>query len=181
MKSSLVVSATVVLVAVAAVSTAARGVAGPARPSSPRETALLRLPPATPAGQTTVFGHIKSLVRQGGRYEMRFDPALLLHGATAEQAALEDTGSSDVPNDYYVLDESHRLLTYVVARNAKATILTRGPKTTTVSVAELAQLLKGKNPQRRPLFGRPKDFGFWIRVGQMYPNPVLSLDEQYQP
>jgi hypothetical protein len=141
----------------------------------------LPLPPATPAGQTTLFGHIKSLVRKGGRYELRFDPALLLHGVTAEHAALEDTGSSDVPNDYYVLDESHRLLTYVVARNAKVTILTRGPDTTTVSVAELAQLLKGKNPKRRPLFGRPKDFGFWIRIGQKYPNPVLSLDEQYQP
>ena len=76
---------------------------------------LLSLPRATPAGQTSTYGHIASLSRKQGRWLMRFDPALLLRGATAAQVALEDTGSSDVPNDSVTLDESHRLLTYVVS------------------------------------------------------------------
>ena len=58
---------------------------------------LLSLPRATPAGQTSLYGHIASLSRQRGRWMMRFDPALLLRGVTAAQAAREDTGSSDVP------------------------------------------------------------------------------------
>ena len=29
--------------------------------------------------------------------------------------------------------------------------------------------------------GGVRGFGFWIRVGDKYPNPVLSLDQQYQP
>ena len=144
-------------------------------------TALLRLPRTTPAGQTALFGHVESLTRKGGRWEMRFDPALVLFGATAEQAAFEDTGSRDVPNDSYTLDESHRLLTYVVASKAPVTILTQGLEAQTIPVAELNQILRGKNPRHRKLFGQPKSFGFWIRVSAKYPNPVLSLDEQYHP
>jgi hypothetical protein len=148
------------------------------RASSPD---LLLLPRATPAGQQTLFGHIKSLARTGGQWKLRFDPALLLSGAAAEQEAFEQTGSRDVPNDSITLDETHRLLTYVVAPKATVTILTRGPNPTTISVAELSKIVAGKNPAHRKLFGDPKGFGFWIRVGYKYPNPVLTIDEQYHP
>jgi hypothetical protein len=57
------------------------------------------------------YGYIKSLEPKGGAYQMRFDPAWLLTGKAANQAALEDTGSSDVPNDNYVVNESDPRLT----------------------------------------------------------------------
>jgi hypothetical protein len=144
-------------------------------------SALLRLPRATPAGQTTVFGHIKSLAREGGKWKLRFDPAMLLFGATAEQEAFEQTGSRDVPNDSVTFDETHQLLTYVVAPTATVTIVTQGLGATTISVGELSKILVGKNPAHRKLFGDPKGFGFWMRVGDKYPNPVLTIDEQYHP
>jgi hypothetical protein len=172
--------AAVVIVA-AALSASAYVLAAPASPSARQETALLRLPPAAPAGQTVLYGHIASVVYKGGRFEMRFDPALWLSGVTASRAALEDTGSSDVPNDYYIVEEGHRLLTYVVAANARVTVLDKQLRPTVIRVSELAQIVKGKNPKRRPLFDRRNGLGYWIRVGSKYPNPVLSLDQQYQP
>jgi hypothetical protein len=142
---------------------------------------LLSLPRATPAGQTSLYGHIASLSRQRGRWMMRFDPALLLRGVTAAQAALEDTGSSDVPNDSYTLDESHRLLTYVVSPTATVTVLLQELRPIEIPVSELAQITQGKNPRRRALFDRARGLGYWIRVGDKYPNPVLSIDQQYHP
>jgi hypothetical protein len=144
----------------------------------------VQLPPVAPAGQMVLYGHIKSLARKSGRFEMRFDPAWWLTGVAAEGAAVEDGATSPgqgVPNDYYIVDEGHRLLTYVVAANAPVTIVTAGAGHARISVSELAQLLGGNNPRHRSLMGPVRGFGFWIRVGDRYPNPVLSLDQQYQP
>jgi hypothetical protein len=126
------------------------------------------------------YGHVKSLIRKGNRFELRFDPALWLTGVPAERAKLEDTGSTDVPNDYYIVDEGHRLLTYVVPASARVTILTGGGATSTrITVAELAQIVAGRNPKHRRL--SEQKAGYWIRIGNQYPSPVLSLDQQYQP
>jgi hypothetical protein len=144
----------------------------------------VQLPPAAPAGQMVVYGHVKSLARKSGRFEMRIDPAWWLTGVAAERAAVEDGAISPgqgVPNDYYIVDEGHRLLTYVVAANAPVTIVTSGAAHTRITVSELAQLFSGKNPRHRALMGPVRGFGFWIRVGDKYPNPVLALDQQYQP
>jgi hypothetical protein len=187
MKLLLVLFATVAVLA-AAVSASSLALAAATSSSAGRDTALLRLPPAAPAGQWVVFGHIRSLARKSGRFEMRFDPAWLLSGVAAERAAVEDKAISPgdpVPNDYYIVEEGHRLLTFVVAAKAPVTILTRGVGKTTITVSELAQILGGKNPKHRPLLGPLRGFGdgfgFWIRVGDKYPNPVRSLDQQYQP
>jgi hypothetical protein len=139
---------------------------------------------STPAPRESVlYGHISSLKPKGNRFELRFDPAWWLTGYAAQRAKLEDTGSKDVPNDYYVVDESHRLLSYLVSRSATVTVLTRhggGPiPTTAITVAELAQIVSGKNPRHRALT-EPKA-GFWIHVGSKYPGLVLALDQQYQP
>jgi hypothetical protein len=155
--------------------------AAPVSTAHASSAGMLRLPRATPAGQTTVFGHIGSLTREAGKWKLRFDPALLLFGATAEQQAFEETGSRDVPNDSITFDETHRLLTYLVAPTATVTIITQGLNPTTISVAELSKIVAGKNPAHRKLFGDPKGFGFWIRIGDKYPNPVLTIDEQYHP
>jgi len=112
----------------------------------------------------------------------------VLSGVAAERAAVEDKAISPgdpVPNDAYVVEEGHRLLTFVVAAKAPVRIVTEAAGSTNVTVSELAQLLRGKNPRHRPLMGDSRPFGdrfgFWIRVGGKYPNPVLSLDQQYRP
>jgi hypothetical protein len=47
-----------------------------------------------------------------------------------------------------------------------------------VGVAEFAQLLKGKNPKHRALFGPPRGWGYWALVRI---DTVRSLDAQYHP
>ena len=133
-----------------------------------------------PPRELVHYGHVRSLVRRGSRYELRFDPAWWLGGVTAKRAAREDTGSGDVPNDYYLVEEGHRSLTYLVPATARATVLVnagaRGIRSVRVGVAELAEIVRGGNPRGRPLYGAR--LGFWIRVAT---DTVRSLDQQYQP
>lgn len=161
---------------------------GGSKLEAPKSAPVVRLPPAAPAGQSVMYGHIRSLERKRARFEMRFDPAWWLSGVAAERAAVEDKAISPgepVPNDHYVVEEGHRLLTFVVAARAPVTILTSGVSHARITVSELARLVSGKNPRHRPLLaplpGFGDSFGFWIRVGDRYPNPVLSLDQQYRP
>jgi hypothetical protein len=125
------------------------------------------------------YGYVKSLKRKGGSFELRFDPAWLLTGRTANQAALEDTGSSDVPNDNYVVNESARAYAYIVPPDAHVRVLTEGANLngTPITVAQLAQLANGYNPFSKPLF-EPISTGFWIRIRI---DTVRSLDQQYHP
>jgi hypothetical protein len=141
----------------------------------------------SPCGNgATQYGHVKWLSREGNRYVLRFDPALWLSGITAQRAAVEDKAirpGEAVPNDYYIVDETHRLLTYLVPAAARVTVLTtRGDPNrlgaTSVSVAELVQLLRGKHPRRLRLT-EPKA-GFWIRI-VAGSGTVAALDQQYQP
>jgi hypothetical protein len=125
---------------------------------------LLLLPRATPAGDFVLFGHIASLRRSGSRFELRFDPALWLTGVTAARAKLEDTGSSEVPNDYWIRDPDHRLLSYHVPAATPVTVLDRGTCTTRTSAAALARL---HSPA-----------GFWIHV---HIDTIRSIDQQFQP
>lgn len=137
-----------------------------------------------PPREVVFFGHVKSLTRKGGRFELRFDPAWFLSGTAAERAAVEDKvlqPGEPVPNDNYTVEEGHRLLTFDVFPNAHVTVLTQGLHATPISVAELAQILAGKNPRGRQLFDPSNHLGFWIRVGNKYPNPVIALDQQYHP
>jgi hypothetical protein len=130
-----------------------------------------------PGKVQVMYGHVKSVTRVGNRFQLQFDPAWWLTGVAAERAC----GCKPVANDYYVVDESHRLLTFAVRKDATVTVLVRGGKvsTATISVAELAQIVQGKNPRHRRLL-EPKA-GFWIRVLQTYPSPVVAIDQQYQP
>jgi hypothetical protein len=126
-------------------------------------------------GTLVQFGYIKSLRRTGGGYELRFDPAWMLSGITANQAKLEDTGSSDVPNDYYIVNEGKRLLTYKVPANARVTVLSKSPTSTPISVDQLAAIVGGTS--KRHLY-EPITTGFWILVNI---DTVRSLDQQYLP
>jgi len=160
--------AIVVVVALAAVGTASAATAN-----------FLLLPPAAPVGQFTLYGHVKKLTRSAGKYVMRFDPAMFTTGLTASVAAKEDTGSSDVPNDVYTVEESHRQYSYILASNAKITVLTnqgtKGISATPVTVGEFYRIVNG-GPHRK-LF-EPLDSGVWIRVRI---DTVKELDQQYRP
>jgi hypothetical protein len=126
------------------------------------------------------FGYIKSLKRKGEWFEMRFDPAWFLSGETANVAAAEDgvvKRGEPVPNDNYRVDEGHRLLTYIVPRNAHVTVLKTGVQGTPITVSQLALLVRGKNPFPRPLF-EPIRTGFWIRIAI---DTVGAIDQQYIP
>jgi hypothetical protein len=138
--------------------------------AAPRCGSLLHLPPAAPAGQQVLFGHIRSLVRDGRYYRLRFSPAFFLTGLPAEEAALAATGSRDVPNDNIAVD-SGKVFVYDVLPAARVTVLTgTRPCTSPSTVAKLATLVR-KGP----------GLGFWIRVSEKYPSPVLELDQQYFP
>jgi hypothetical protein len=140
-------------------------------------------PPAGPPRELVLFGYVRSLVRRGARFELRFDPADYLSGETGNRAAIEDgviPPGDVVPNDHYIRDEGHRLVTYLVPPRAHVTVVTNrsgtGLRATAISVAELAAIVKGRNPRHRALF-EPKN-GFWLRVAS---DTVRSLDQQYSP
>ena len=131
-------------------------------------------------GEIAEFGYIKSLTRRGDAFRMQFDPAWLLSGATANAAAVEDGAiepGQPVPNDNYTVDDGHRLLTYLVPSTAQVSVLTDGPDGTPITVAQLAELVEGRNPLGKPLF-EPLSTGFWVRVDV---DTVHSLAQQYRP
>jgi hypothetical protein len=134
-----------------------------------------------PPSELVQFGYVRSLKRKGTGYVMRFDPALLLSGVTANTAAAEDgvvPKGEPVPNDNYRLNETHRLLTFLLPATARVTVLTReagSPSGTPITVDELARIVNGG--KHRPLF-EPLQTGVWIRY---HIDTVRSLDQQYQP
>ena len=168
----------VALVAAAAAATVAAAVFATLYFASDRTRTVF----VKPCGERT-FGHISSLRRNAGRWELRFDPAWFTSGVTANTAAAEDgvvPPGEPVPNDNYRIDEGHRLLTYIVAPNARVTVLTRKGDpaqfgATPISVSALAQLVRGARPV--DLF-EPLDTGVWIRVRV---DTVCSIEQQYQP
>jgi len=130
-----------------------------------------------------VFGHIRSLERKGAHYVLRFDPAWFTSGVTANTAAAEDGAvepGEPVPNDNYVIDEGHRLLTYLVPADAQVTVLVNNPSgilSTPISVSELAEIVKTGKSSQRKLF-EPLDSGVWMRYRI---DTACSLDQQYRP
>jgi len=137
---------------------------------------------AAPCGDR-MYGHISTLKPDGDGYRLRFDPAWFTSGVTANEAAAEDGAvepGQPVPNDNYVVDESHRLYTYLVPPDTHVTVLTRNGDpanfgATKVTVTELADLVGGEKPV--DLF-EPLDSGVWIAVNG---DTVCSIDQQYHP
>ena len=134
-----------------------------------------------PPPERAYYGHIDSLEQAGGRWELRFDPAWFLSGETANRAAAEDGAvepGEPVPNDNYVVEEGHRLLTFFVADNADVRVLTRqgdqlGP--TEVSVDDLAAIVAGTSDIE--LFETLQS-GVWIGVDN---DTVRTIEQQYRP
>jgi len=65
-----------------------------------------------------------------------------------------------------------------VPASARITVLTNATCATPIPVTELAQIVKGRNPQHRPLYDRGNHLGYWLRVRI---DTARSLDQQYQP
>ncbi len=179
MKTSFAALAGITIVA-ASISALSAAVKAPASSVAPVDQRL-----SGPPRELPLYGHVSSLARSGGRFELRFDPAQWLGGVTANRAAVADKvirPGESVANDYYIRDEGHRLLTFLVPGAARVTVITnhpdRGLRSTTITVSELAQIVAGRNPARRPLLDRTNSLGFWIRV---VTDTVRSLDQQYQP
>jgi hypothetical protein len=134
---------------------------------------------ARPIPQNVMWGHVKAFTRKGSSYQMKFDPGLWLTGSAAEHAALEDTGSRDVPNDVYTLEEGHRLLTFTVLRTARINVLTAPGEWQRVTPTQFVQIQQGKNPTGHRIF--EPQAGYWLRISDKYPNPPITIDQQYQP
>lgn len=150
--------------------------------SGPSSAAASPSAAARPCSDLALYGHVRSLTPRGDRFELRFDPAWFLSGVTASRAKLEDTGSSEVPNDNYVVEEGHRLLTYLVPATADITVLSRtgelpGPgfPSTAITASQLAQLVDGKEPVK---LAETLESGFWMHVKV---DTVCSLHQQYRP
>jgi hypothetical protein len=139
---------------------------------------------AGPPGEQVEFGYIRSLQASGNAFVLKFDPALLVSGVTANVAQAEDQGTTCAPtacppvaNDNYVINDGQRLVTYLVPTNARVTALTTGVAGTRITVAQLAAIVNGKNPLGHPLW-EGLNTGFWIRVKI---DTVIALDQQYHP
>jgi hypothetical protein len=139
-------------------------------------------------GDQGLYGQVKSVERKGDHYELRFDPAFFLSGVAANVAQAEDqhtpcqpSACPPVANDNYVVDESHRQLTYLVPADVQGTVLTKsgssdGPfPATTITVAQLAQIMAGKGSLK--LF-EPLSTGVWILV---HVDTVRTFAQQYRP
>jgi hypothetical protein len=130
-----------------------------------------------------LFGHVKSITPTSGGYLLRFDPSWLVTGITANVAAAQDEGTAckpracpPVPNDVYDVDESHRLLTFLLPATTRGTVLVGGGlNTKTVSAAELARIVAGTSSLK--LF-EPLVSGVWIRV---HSDAVQTFAQQYRP
>ena len=135
-------------------------------------------PGLQPPGQRTEFGYIVSLEPSGDRYTMTFDPAWFLSGQTANVAAAEDgvvMPGEPVPNDNYVVDEGHRLLTYLVASDAAVTVRTGGGEASTITVEELARALHEGGDTT---MWDPRTTGTWITADV---DTVTAIRQQYRP
>ena len=123
---------------------------------------------------------LTSRARTATRASLR--PRLVHDGLAANTAAAEDgvvPPGQPVPNDSYVVEEGHRLLTYRVDPSARITVLTRaGPGPlgeTPIGLAEFERIVNGG--AHRALL-EPLESGVWIRVRV---DTLCSLDQQYQP
>ena len=140
---------------------------------------------AVPSADQRIFGHIRAVSAGPGGYEVRFDPAWLLTGVTANTAAAEDRGLKceptacpGVPDDNLVVDESPRVYVYLLPAAARGTVLTSAPsgiEATPVTGAQLARLVAGTS--RLKLF-EPLESGVWLTV---HIDTVRSFAQQYMP
>ena len=85
-----------------------------------------------------------------------------------------------MPNDYYIVDESSRTLTYLVRPGVHVPVLVNngtGILSTPITVSELSEIVRTGKSGRRKLF-EPLRSGVWVRYRI---DTVCALDQQYRP
>lgn len=128
-----------------------------------------------------MYGAIRKLTPSGDDFVVRFDPAWFLGGDTANIAAAEDgvvQPGEPVPNDYYILDEGRRLLTFRLPRDTPVTVLTvetGSPTTTTIDPAELAKIVAGTSTLK-PLSQPAASIWLSVRL-----DTICAVEQQYRP
>jgi hypothetical protein len=143
-----------------------------------------------PPAALWIYGHATSVERAGGRYLLRFDPAFLATGITANAAAAAAEGRTcrpaacpPVPNDNFTVDRAHENLVFVLPTTAHGTVLTRngaagGPfPGTRIDAAQLATLVGNGKAPGLTLF-EPLDSGLWLLV---HGDTIRSFAQQYRP
>jgi len=136
---------------------------------------------AAPCGEQHLYGYVRSLVKRGGTYRMRFDPAIFTSGVTANTAAAQDgviAPGESMPNDNYVVNESRRTYVYLVPPSTPIRVLKTSNDIGTgspITVAQLARLVAGTTPMT---LWEPLDTGFWMWV---HVDTTCDLQQQYHP
>jgi hypothetical protein len=156
-------------------------------------TTVTKTVSAVPVGQTAapshqwLYGHIASMKPVQGGYEMMFDPALFLGGIAANYAAAQAQGvhcdpsaCQSVPNDYLVVDESHRLYAFLLPTNAEIHVMLKQTNyfpEARITAAQLAALVATGKAQGVELF-ETLDSGVWIEDDF---GTVRAVYQQYRP
>jgi hypothetical protein len=143
-------------------------------------------PQVGPPAVQWLYGHIKSVERSDPGYLLRFDPAVLTSGITANAAAAAAEGTTcapeqcqAVPNDNYTVDDGHQLLVFRLPANVHGTVLTQGASLagTRIDGATLATVVDNGKAPGVTLF-EPLDSGMWIEVRI---DTIQSFHQQYHP
>jgi hypothetical protein len=119
--------------------------------SSPSPDATASTPsPSSPhsaveAGRTADFGYARSYQTVSGVVHLRFDRAILLTSKAANDYAAAHSMATPVPNDYLVVNDSHKLRDLVLSSSVTVTgtaILSGTPSPTPVTLAYFLSKVK---------------------------------------
>ena len=133
-------------------------------------------------GKQWLHGEIRFVRRDGDRYLLGLDPSWFTSGVTANVAQAQDQHRTCAPaacppvdNDNYVVDESHRVLTFVLPAATRGTVLVSSSDRRRIGAAELARLVAGRSTVK--MF-EPLQSGVWVLVRI---DTVQTFAQQYVP
>jgi len=147
-----------------------------------KTTTVVSTPPPATTGKQWLHGEIRFVRRSGEHFLLGFDPSWFLSGVTANAALAQDQHQTcapescpPVPNDNYVVDESHRVFTYLLPRSARGTVLVSSSDRRTITAAQLFRLVAHGGP---PKLFEPLQSGVWLLVRI---DTVQTFAQQYVP
>ena len=133
-------------------------------------------------GKQWLHGEIRFVKRSGDHFLLGFDPSWFLSGIAANAAMAADQHTpcapescEPVPNDNYVVDESHRVFTYLLPAATRGTVLVTSSDRRSITAEQLFTLVA--NPSSMKLF-EPLQSGMWLLV---HIDAVEAFAQQYVP
>jgi hypothetical protein len=147
-----------------------------------KTTTVVATPSPMTTGKQWLHGQIRFVKREGDHYLLGLDPSWFLSGVAANVAQAEDQHTTCAPsacppvaNDNYVVDESHRVYTYLLPAGAQGTVLVTSSNHRTITASQLASLVAGKSTLK---LYEPLQSGVWVLV---HIDTVQSFAQQYVP